>query len=410
MKALYLIIALLCINSATALTIEPSGNVFSPVNVQVSANDTVDTLLFTLNGNNISCNNCSNVSQSMNLSPGTYTIVATQTLGNATESVNNTITVLDLEVTIDHPKNQTYTSENISVNITTNIAATISYRIDNGTYQSGCENCTAFNTTIQVQNGSHTLDARAVLQNIVKQSSTMFFVNISQITNGTGNTTTPGNTTTNTTNTTNNTTNPGNTTNTTNTTNSNNTTKPVKNETGRPYTLGLNKLPQQVTSGNLTDHELAEIIRNNKINPGIINRLIKTGKLGNESIDAIIDTQKTPKGILAKIAGFLGIEVKTAKEKIIDQYNVTQEQAEKLINDEDVSQKTKEKIEKIKPSLPKEKKAAPENKPAKEEKKLDAEKEQKVKGSENKEQKGSDKEQKLNKSENPNKGPKGKDK
>jgi hypothetical protein len=134
-----------------------------------------------------------------------------------------------------------------------------------------------FKQNRSLPNGAHILSVQAWTGNETINRSVMFFITaLVNQTNGSNGT--PGNGT------------------------GNETVPPPGNGTGEPrFTVGLNKLPQEFASGNMTDAELASIIRANKLTPGVINRLIKTGKLGNESINAIIETQKTPPGIFRKL-------------------------------------------------------------------------------------------------------------
>jgi hypothetical protein len=331
---------------ASALTVSPTGSVVSPFVVNITANETQDNLTFSIVGTNVSgtCSNCAELLQTVDLEPGNYTASATQSLGNDSSQVNATFTVESLSISILDPDATTYTSGYILVNLAANMMAdSIEWRT-NATYQDGCTNCSTFNTTIVLEAGNHTLTARAKKGELVKIASVDFVVDTVNVTNDTNVT----NVTTNVTNVTN-VTNMTNVTNVTNVTNSTNvtnvTTPPQGNETPR-FTVGMNKLPQMVESGNITDHELALIIRQTKLNPGIINRLVKTGRLGNESITAIIETQKTPPGIWAKVMGFFGVHVKTAKEELAENYDLTEEQAQLLLSDADVTgKKVKEKVQ-----------------------------------------------------------------
>jgi hypothetical protein len=341
-----LLVLLLCSGFTTALTVSPlPGTYTSPVGVNITTDATQDSITFSVGDINSSCINCTELSQSVNLAAGEHTLFAVSELNGTNETANSTFTIqpsFDLE--IYDPNNETYNTSSTSMYVvTTAIVDTIKYQLDGDAFVQGCANCSSYNNSISAAAGAHTLTVRATLGDIVKDRSVTFGLTFDgNVTNGTNITN-------------------GNATNITrNTTNVTGNTTPVSNGTGPRFTLGLNKLPQQVETGNITDAQLAQIIRDNKLNPGIINRLIKTGKLGNDSISAIIETQKTPPGIWGKIVGFFGIHVNTAKENLAETYDLTAEQAAQLAEDPDVRPEIIEKIEaKIKQRVEEGKKIPP---------------------------------------------------
>ena len=387
--------------AATALTIvSPTpGQHESPVSINLTTNQTQDSLSYSIVPGNATgeCTNCSAITESVSLAPGNYTLTATSVLGNRTEQADVSFEVVrpeaapDFSISILDPNdNQTYPSNYILINLATNITAdNIEYRLDNGSFQTACTNCSAFQTTLQVLNGTHTLAARASLDNVTKSDSATFTVAPPQeaqlsltiasphaqqytspvlfslltdkpaaisyrLNNATvtacsncsdyekSKSLSPGNYTLTVLASAQNQTVNGTVSfsvvgvnQTGNQTNGHNKTNESR---GPRFTLRFEKLPQLVESGGLNDTELAAIIRANKLNPGILNRLVKTGKLGNESIAAIIDTQKTPPGIFRKILGLFGIYLPTPKEELVTHYNLSEEQMTKLLTDDDVSE------------------------------------------------------------------------
>ncbi|MBR9701134.1 hypothetical protein GOV11_04685 [Candidatus Woesearchaeota archaeon] len=345
-------VMLLLVGGALALTIDsPSGEVESPVDVLVTANETQDSIEFSISPGDItlSCDNCSELADSYELDAGNYTLTASSDLGNLTDEATVDFSVMEIEVNDtpdndtpvnDTPVNDTETESlelsiispeageqgpNVTFSFETNLLADISYSLGNESVDA-CQNCTLYVEDRTLEEGDYTLTVSAILGNETDEKIVLF--NIVIPTNDTPvNDTDDNQTDTNQTD--------------------DDTTDDTTDDDGMPrFTLGLNKLPQSVEAGELTDSELAAIIRANNLNPGIINRLVKTGLLGNESIDAIIETQKTPPGIFRKMFGFFGIHIKTPKEKLMTEYDLTLEQEEELLEQDDVQTVAKKKIAK----------------------------------------------------------------
>ena len=117
------------------------------------------------------------------------------------------------------------------------------------------------------------------------------------------------------------------------------------NETGAPaFTLGYNQLPKAVAAGEISDGELANIIRNNNLNPGIINRLIKTEQLGNESLSAIAEMDFQPSGIFNKLFYGIGLK-KTPVTQIANTYRLEGELAQKIQAHKDLSKGAAKKLQ-----------------------------------------------------------------
>jgi len=136
--------------------------------------------------------------------------------------------------------------------------------------------------------------------------------------------------------------------NTTTTTIDGNTTTTIDNTTTTieesRFTEGFQKLPKEYASGQVSDSELLSIIESNKLNPGIINRLAKTGRLTQEHIDAITETQFLPVGIFRKLLGRIGFGKNRPVESLIDNYNLTDSQLSSLIRNSELPSGTIKKI------------------------------------------------------------------
>jgi hypothetical protein len=339
----FLMLALVFLaGSVSALEIvSPTNTTYNEtVAISLTANQTQDSISYEIvpGTTNDSCMNCSSLNDTFFDDDGTYTLFATTVLGNETTTANVTFSILQtvynetnttnqtnttnntvaFSFVLHDPENVTYTTSVVPLRITANETLdSISYSV-NGGASVNCVNCSSVNTTLNLTSGTYNISAVGALSNVTETDFVQFTVAIP--TNGTNNT---GNQT-------------------------NNTGNYTNNETPR-FTVGLNKLPQDVAAGLYTDAELAAIIRTNELNPGIINRLVKTSMLGNESIDAILETQKTPPGIWNKVVGFFGFTVKTPKEKLADTYALTDEQKEKLVASDDIQDQTREEIKKTLP-------------------------------------------------------------
>ncbi|MFH1181490.1 MAG: hypothetical protein V1702_00875 [Candidatus Woesearchaeota archaeon] len=186
----------------------------------------------------------------------------------------------------------------------------ISYKVDNGTLQVACTNCSNYSAILNLSKGRHTLLATGVLGNVTYNDAVNFSVKLPEIENE-----------------------------------KRNETERPENKTTPRFTLGFEKLPKAVEEGNISDSELASIIRNNKINPGILNRLIKTGKLGNESLTTILDTQFRPQGLLRKILSLMGFKLETYASSIYEHYNLTPSLEKKIVARDDLPKKYAEKVQ-----------------------------------------------------------------
>mgnify|MGYP003970262509 CR=1 FL=1 len=203
------------------------------------------------------------------------------------------------------PTDRTYNETNIALEIISNVTLdNITYQINNEDLVLGCEICNFANETLDLEEGNYTISAYGYLNEESIDDSVDFTVQLSDhdYTN--------------------------------------------EEEQSSRFTTGLNKLPQMLTNGEITDEELAEIISSNLLNPGIINRLIKTGMLGNKSIDAIIDTQSTPPGIFRKIFSFFGFGNPTFAESIYEDYNLSENTKQKMLEKDLLPKKEMNEIKK----------------------------------------------------------------
>jgi uncharacterized protein (UPF0179 family) len=254
------------------------------------------------------CTNCSKFNTTLNLTEGTHKLITFGTSENITknDSVEFEINVADsFDLDVKSPEAKTYYDENISILVESNTTLDM-MRLEIGELIWTCTNCSKINETVELDLGNYSLKAKGFVDDWTKTVFVDFKIMEKIKYNDT------------------------------------NDTKTYSNESR--FTIGLEKLPKMVANGELTDVELAQIIRDNKLNPGVLNRLIKTGKLGNESINAILDTQSKPQGIFWKLIGKIGIKQKTYSSIIADNYNLTDDTKEKIVVREDLPKKNKEKI------------------------------------------------------------------
>ncbi|HLP80258.1 MAG TPA: hypothetical protein VK158_06470 [Acidobacteriota bacterium] len=412
MNVIYVLMMVLMAGMVSALTIvSPTATTYdeNAVLLNVTHNETLDNITYELdNISHLGCDNCSNYSTMLNVSDGNHTLIVMGESENVSvnDSVNFTVDTAtkNFLVNINKPVNTTYNTSSVPLNITANDSVdTIKYSVD-GTNYTGCSNCSAFNTTLNLADGDHMIVAYAMVDFVTKMDNVSFMVDavndsdnesdnfslvvLSPIAKKYLNGTVPLNVTSN--ETLDNITatvdgqkktcaNCSNLSGSFNLDNGNytlyvtgmlmnisknlsvmfsvdenqtvvngtNGTKTNKSNESR-YTTGLEKLPQMVEAGNISDAELAQIIRSNKLNPGVLNRLIKTGMLGNESLNAILDTQVAPPGIFKKLMSFIGFKVSTVPSLIAENYVLDAKTEEKAIAKESlpkVKEKVKEEVE-----------------------------------------------------------------
>ncbi|MBI2452389.1 hypothetical protein HYV50_04925 [Candidatus Pacearchaeota archaeon] len=327
MKILALILLISLITTPLALAEnELEVNILSPqhlaqlntTNITLSAEmNKAGEMSYKLDNNNFSlaCSNCSNFTKELTLESGQHTI---HVLGEAdNESRIRAVLFIingsqqeELEVTINSPNNlQVFNTTNIIISAQMNKEGTISYKIDNDNFTMICEICSNFTRTIMTTGGTHQLFIMGNTTDETKIVSTFFVINLTSL-------------------------NPDNST-------ENNQTNA---SAGARFSLGFHKLPKQFAKGEISSEELTEIIRNNKLNPGTINRLAKTGKLSQENIDAIIETQFLPPGILNKLLGLIGFAGNNHLEDFLNNTNLTDKQLSKLIEKNEIPKKTLKKL------------------------------------------------------------------
>ena len=252
----------------------------APLNVSTNHES---NLSYTINGETtVLCESCTQADALLELEAGHYTILieAEQNEEVLTETVSFTIT--DFSVSITSPQARTYTGD-LPLSVTINVTASetldlIEAILDGTTYT--CSSCDTLTRTVSLESGSYTLTVLGELDGSESEESVTFRVE--------------------------------------------------RDDDEPRFTEGLQHLPQRVERGDYTDEELARIIRDNDLNPGVLNRLIKTGRLGDESIDAILETQFAPPGILWRLFGWIGIGRPSVPEAIAQTYEVSESQAQRI--------------------------------------------------------------------------------
>jgi hypothetical protein len=336
---IYGILALFLIFSAAALTIESPEDVIYvttevPVDIPltITSNTTFDSISYQINNESsvLACENCSSVNDNLNLLEGDYLLLVQGLLGNDTtkqtvsftveleinetpnnETPDNETNTTDFSLTVVNPLDTTYNTLEIPLDITSDqTLEQISYILNSNNETIACENCSSYSTTLTVDEGTHTLTIKGLLEQVEKEVVVEFEVELPVI-NDTINDT-------------------------------------DENETdGEPrFSLGFNKLPKALMNDEINDQELAAIINSNNLNPGIINRLIRTGKLGELSQQAIIDTQFNPPGIFRKLLGLIGFKHKSHSELLYENYNASETTQQKMLARDDLPEEYANEIKK----------------------------------------------------------------
>ena len=345
-----LIITTIITFSATALEIQsPEQGVYtSDVPLIITSNLTMDNIIYTINSGTavLACNNCSLFETMLALGNGDYSLRAEGSLGNETYSDLALFSIKqNFNLEVASPINTIYSDSLVELYVTASPTLDwIGYSLNGGDYNLLCSNCSGRSTYIYGEEGQNILSVIGSLDDTEREVIIPFTVVLEEEEdeNEEGNEDDGGNSTED--------------------EESGEDEQEDQEETGDAgedgeprCSLGCNKLPKQVENGDITDEELAGIISNYSINPGIINRLIKTGKLGNESIQAILDAQFAPPGILKKVMGFFGFRQKTQAQLIYENYNLSQQAQQQILLSDDlpdeyssqIKQKFQAKIERM---------------------------------------------------------------
>ncbi|MFT4260985.1 MAG: hypothetical protein ACMXX9_00970 [Candidatus Woesearchaeota archaeon] len=273
------------------------------ISLDIVSNESYNNISYVLNDEDkvLLCENCSNHSSFIEAIQGNNILNITGFKENESVSklVNFTVEIeeevnetTDFSFHILLPENIIYNTSQIPVTIAANKTLDKIEVITNN-LSLECDNCSQLSDTINLSNGNYTITAIGYLDNITKNISKTFVVEVEE-------------------------------------------EMPETN-----FTQGFQHLPREFERGELSDEELATIIRNNELNPGIINRLIKTGMLENESINAILETQFNPPGIFRRLASFFRIQHQTYASLIYENYELSEEAQNKLLVREDLP-KTKQ--------------------------------------------------------------------
>jgi len=292
------------------------------VPLSIKASSQLDKIDYEIDGSGATaCNDCTEFNRTLNLTVGQHTIKVFGFVDDTVESDEVSFDILlpqpvpGFSINIVSPQAKTYDNETINIIVESNITVDeifVELNDDNWT----CTNCSMLNDTLTLDEGDYTLTAKGYLDDVMKTVYVDFKVLLKV-------NETPDD----------------------NETDYDNETDDDYNNTydGEPrFTTGFEKLPQMVADGQLSDAELADILRDNNINPGIINRLIKTGMLGNESLNVILDTQQPP-GIFKKLWSAIGFKVTTHASLIAETYSLDDTTVKKIIAKE-ILPRVKERI------------------------------------------------------------------
>jgi hypothetical protein len=300
--------------SAFEITAPSGAYNMTAVPLSIESNTTLDNISYQVDNGSLihACTNCSGFNATLNASEGNHSVTAMGALGNETFSdaanfsvsipvvIINTTNTTNYSIAdsfglkIIEPQSRAYFEKNVPVIILANTTLD-SISVNIGNTAVGCQNCSGYNGKLNLSAGNYTLKATGMLGNLSKNVSVSFTVLKMK----------------------------------------NETQHYLYNWSENRFGHGFEKLPKMFDIGNLTDAELAALIRANKLNPGILQKLIKTGKLGNESLTAILDTQWMPKGIFKKLFSRLYHEDSYA-ELIYKYYKLSPSLQQKLLVRDDL--------------------------------------------------------------------------
>jgi len=252
------------------------------------------------------CEECTRFTDTIDLDPGDYTLKVTAESGSdeETEEIDFTVGAGELNLRIVQPDKKE--DEKVELDFRTDVKADITYEIDGDEYD-GCEDCTRFTDTIELDEGDYTLKVTAESGDDTQTKTFGFEVAADDDDECYG------------------------------------------YQCWQDNYAYWNKLPQMLENGDITDEELAEELSGNKVPPGVINRLIKTGKLEDEAIDVILNEYYNPPGILKKLWGWFGYRQLSYGEQIHDWYDLDEYQERRLLMRDDLpndkAKKLREKFE-----------------------------------------------------------------
>lgn len=315
-----LILTLLVLAAATASALQitaPQAGTYNDttIPVNVTSNETLESLSYALDGGNATtaCTNCSGFQGELILAEGQHTLSFTGTAGNDTYEDEVSFTI-NLTQTNDTEQNET-TDFTLTLTPTgtieddeTTVKAQADQTLDTITLEAGgqnatCTGCDELELELdELADGTHTISATGTLGNLTKIYNESFTVNAQDD-------------------------------------DENETDEDEENETAPRFSIDQNMLPKDVEIGLYTDAELAEIIRTNNLNPGVVNRLIKTGMLGNESIEALLEYDFQPRGVFGKLFYKLGFKGHTHVSRIAKRYTVNESVQAKIANHGEASNK-----------------------------------------------------------------------
>jgi len=222
-----------------------------------------------------------------------------------TESIDFEVIGGELNLRIVSPDEEEEDGD-VLLRFRTNVESDITYVLDDEDFDA-CEDCTVFSRWVTLDEGEHTLEVRAEIDDESDTESLDFEV-----------------------------------------LEESDEDDEDENDEHRDFAEGFNKLPQMFASGELTDEELADILSENRVPPGVINRLIKTGELDEESLNAILKHQFNPPGILKKVFGWFGWRTGSYSDRIHERYNLSEENEQEIVKRSDLQ---KDKMNKVKTSL-----------------------------------------------------------
>jgi len=247
----------------------------------------------------LACDDCTEFEEEVELDEGEHTLEVIATTDDDEERVELEFEVIldELRVVIGSPDEEQ--DETVTLEFWTNQDADVTYTLDDEDF-AACEDCSYFTKTVTLEEGEHELLVRAENDDGTDTESIDFTVTLDE--------------------------------------------EEEEEDDEHRYMEGFNKLPQMLENGEIDDEELADILRNNRVPPGVINRLIKTRLLEEESLYAILEYQMSPPGIFKKFWGWFGWRATSHSELVYDRYDLSEKNEQKILRCSDFPEDKKEKV------------------------------------------------------------------
>ncbi len=232
------------------------------------------------------CEHCSSFNSTLNISGGNQTVLVTGWFNGSRIEQTVNFNVFDsskptFSLDVRSPARATYYNHTIDLQVISNVTLD-SLELSDGTKtQLACTTCSSYTAVFDLTQGSYKLVAKGTVGNRTRETTVNFIVSDEP--------------------------------------------KPLPVPvTGLPYTGNkFERLPDLLRYGELNDTQLASVVRANKIDYTVLNDLAKTYVLGEESTQAILETQSISPGFFQKLLNAIGFfEKRTFSEELWMRYEL----------------------------------------------------------------------------------------